>query len=200
MHVPQLTLPFGSGHDCCSGPHLDMPGGWGYGPGAMPYAVPPHAPLPDYAYGGMPAPAGADPAATHMAGWPGYPPAPPYALMHPMPHPMPHPLPHPAYPHQAAYPMMQAPYAPFGGVPDGPHEAHTSAALEGVKLEEKEEEIDLTVDEGKADVKAKSVSAQSRKKSKPPSPRERLSEYLQRSRHRLPEHPDPRPNIPWINV
>jgi hypothetical protein len=186
--------PYGGGHDCCSGPQLDVPGSYSYGPGMMPYAVP-MAPLPDYVHGGMPVvPAGGDPAMAYTGGWPGY--AMPYALSHPMAHP----LPHLTHPHQAAHPMAQFPYSPYGGVPGEPYDAHTSAAWGGAKVEEKEEEIDLTVDEDKAGVKAKSVSAQPRKKSKPQSSRDLLSEYLRTGRHQEPAQPDPRPNMPWINV
>jgi LysM repeat protein len=67
-----------------------------------------------------------------------------------------------------------------------------------VKLKEEEEDLNVTLDGRKVGVKAKSVS--SGKRSKPPSQSELLAAYLRKVRRSGQEKPEPRSNMPWINV
>ncbi|WP_052487215.1 LysM peptidoglycan-binding domain-containing protein [Gordoniibacillus kamchatkensis] len=182
--MPPVPYPYSHLPDCCSGPKLDMPGGYGaYGPGTLPYAAPsmplfvPGYVYPAYAMPGAPsygqgAPEGADPSMAYTSGWPGAAEAPFMPMMPYMP--------------------MHEPYAAYPDIPKYPE------GTGAVALEQKQEEVDISVDEEKAAVRAKTVS--SGKRAKQPSQRERIAAFLRSERQRTGARFEHRPNTPWINV
>jgi LysM repeat protein len=101
-----------------------------------------------------------------------------------------------AMPHGQAQSVSQYDSVPpahsYGDIPLYPEET------DAVKLEAEKEDLDITLNGGRSGAKTKSVSP--RKRPKPPSQREQLAVYLRKARRRAPEMPEPRANVPWINV
>ncbi|MFC0212571.1 LysM peptidoglycan-binding domain-containing protein [Paenibacillus chartarius] len=99
---------------------------------------------------------------------------------------------------------LYAPYPAHGAeLPVYPTDAPGGQyELEGLKIDEKEAELDVTIDAPKPRGKTKSlpVAPASVRRTKPLSDREKLSVYLRSLRQNAPAKSRRQPNLPWINV